>query len=303
MSVFSELVSRKPGDDSRVEQKQDKEPLVKVNTPETPDPWISRAEEFSAASVPRPAQVAVPTLRLNLDRLARLGMVSPGLENSRIVEEYRYIKRPLLNSAFERNDEVALSNVVSVTSSHPAEGKTFNAINLALSIAMERDRQVLLIDGDIERGGLSRTLGVAKRPGLSDLLLSDDKTAAGVMFKVDGVERLRVLPAGPLRQDAAELLASQRMAALIEETANRYPDRMIIVDSPPLLASSSAKVLAEHAGQVIVIVAAGETTTSSLDEAMNLLPEDKPVKLILNKARKTSSNDEYRYGYYNGEEG
>ncbi len=251
--------------------------------------------------VERPRPIAVPTLRLNLERLARLGMVTPGLENSRVVEEYRYIKRSLLGATFGASKEVANSNVIVVTSSHPGEGKTFNAINLALSVAMERDHHVLLIDGDIERAGLSRTLGVARRSGLSNYLLDDRVTLVNTMFKVDGVERLRVLPSGPLRHDASELLASGRMRAFVDEVSARYPDRLVIIDSPPLLASSSARVLAELAGQVIIIVAANETSMSALDESLEHVPEEKPVRLILNKTTLSEKHDEYRYGYYRKE--
>jgi len=295
MNVFAELLAQKP--QKKAQKKPASRPLAEPREPVAPAP-----QGEPGGRVERPRPIAVPTLRLNLERLARLGMVTPGLENSRVVEEYRYIKRSLLGATFGAHNEAANSNVIVVTSSHSGEGKTFNAINLALSVAMERDHHVLLIDGDIERAGLSRTLGVARRPGLSNYLLDDRVTLVNTMFKVDGVERLRVLPSGPLRHDASELLASGRMKAFVDEVSARYPDRLVIIDSPPLLASSSARVLAELAGQVIIIVAANETSMNALDESLKNVPEEKPVRLILNKTTISEKHDEYRYGYYRKEQ-
>jgi exopolysaccharide/PEP-CTERM locus tyrosine autokinase len=298
MSVFSELLKGSSSTDTVQPRTvvQKKKPLAQVQHEEPAVDWEETARNYHEPE--RPPVISVPTLRLNLERLARLGMVTPGLENTRVVEEYRYIKRPLLVSAFESAQGMKNPNVLVVTSSHPGEGKTFNSINLALSIAMERDHRVLLIDGDIERAGLSKTLGVYKRPGLTNYLLNEDTSLMNTMFKVSGVERLRVLPSGPVRQDAAELLASVRMKEFINEVSTRYADRMVIIDSPPLLASSSAKVLAELSGQVIIIVAADETSMSSLDESIKNVSEDKPVRLILNKTSASRKHDEYQYGYF-----
>ena len=305
MSVFSELLAQKPEEIEQIEQKKSaSRPLAKPREAVASFPRGNMDDSMMKRPAPvmeRPKPIVVPTLRLNLERLARLGMVTPDLKNSRVVEEYRYIKRSLLGATFGAQDGVANSNVIVVTSSHPGEGKTFNAINLALSMAMERDHHVLLIDGDIERAGLSRTLGVARRPGLSNYLLDDRVTPADTIFKVDGVERLRVLPSGPLRHDASELLASSRMKVFVDEMAMRYPDRLVIIDSPPLLASSSARVLAELAGQVIIIVAAEETSMNALDESLKNVPENKPVRLILNKMAVSEKEGEYRYGYFRKE--
>ncbi len=289
MNVFSELIAQQPGKPAPAQSDAGNSIRGRRGI---------RSAQAVRTQVATPQPISVPTLRLNLERLARLGMVTPGLENARVVEEYRYIKRALLSSVFGGRAEVTHPNVIVVTSSLPGEGKTFNAINLALSVSMERDHHVLLVDADIERAGLSRTLGVSKRRGLSNYLLDDRASLMDTMFKVDGVDRLRVLPAGPLRHDAAELLASSRMKAFIDETASRYPDRLVIIDSSPLLASSAARVLAELAGQVIVIVAADETSMSSVDESLKNIPEEKPVRLILNKTRKSDRHNEYRYGYY-----
>ncbi len=297
MNVFSELLAQKAATTAKTAAVSQPKPekLATIRQPAGP---VAMKSAGPTDTIQRPKPIAVPTLRLNLERLARLGMVTPGLENTRVVEEYRYIKRSLLAATFDRRSDVAHPNVVVITSSLPGEGKTFNAINLALSVAMERDHHVLLVDGDIERAGLSRTFGVSKRAGLSNFLLDDRVTVANTMFKVDGVERLRVLPSGPLRHDAAELLASSRMRAFVEETASRYPDRLVIIDSSPLLASSAAKVLTELAGQVIVIVAANETSMTSLEESLTNIPEEKPVRLILNKTKASDKDNEYRYGYY-----
>ncbi len=238
------------------------------------------------------------TVQLNLERLANLGMVTPDYTNDRIIEEYRYIKRPILTSAFDFSDTDPRANVLIVTSSLPGEGKTFNSINLAMSVAMEKNRRVLLVDGDLERAGLSRTLGISSRQGLGDFLARQGAVIDDWIIRVAGVERLSILPAGPTRRDAVELLSSDRMSKLIDELAVRYPDRLIIIDTPPLLSSASAGILSELAGQVILVVAAEETSGLSLEEALTKLPKDKSVRLILNKYQPDPGQDPYMYGYY-----
>ncbi len=136
-----------------------------------------------------------------------------------------------------------------VTSALPGEGKTFTAVNLAISMAMEFDNTVLLVDGDVAHPSLPDVLGLPTSPGLLDLLIRDDLDVADALVQTN-IEKLTMLPAGSRHRRATELLASEKMAILLRELASRYPDRIIIFDSPPLLATTEARVLATHMGQI-----------------------------------------------------
>src|SRR3569832_1438359 len=192
--------------------------------------------------------------RINLDfeRLAAAGMVTPDGERSQMAEEFRHIKRPLLLNAFgEGAMPKPNRNLLMVTSARPNEGKTFTAINLALSIALKRDRTVLLVDADVARPSVARVLDFPGTAGLVDFLADRDRRLSDVMLQ-PSLPKLRILNAGRRPAHSNELLASARMQQLAQELADRYPDRVVVFDSPPLLATSEAAVLAGVMGQVVM---------------------------------------------------
>jgi len=238
---------------------------------------------------------------IDLDYLQKIGMVTPNLGNNQIIEEYRYIKRPLLATAFKGDKDANPSgnnNVIVVTSTLPGEGKTFTSLNLAMSVAMEKDKTVLLVDADLEQTGLTQLLDLSRRIGLSHYLMDPSLELGQLLLKSENVPKLTLLPSGAARRDSAEILGSKKMDRLIEELSWRYSDRIIIVDAPPLLASSSASILAQLAGQTIMVVASGQTSTGSLDEALTKLDGDQNVRLILNKAQYSWKSGHYAYGDY-----
>jgi len=238
---------------------------------------------------------------IDLNRLEDMGMLVPANGRSMIAEEYRAIKAPILANAFDekaRSDEN--SNVVMVTSALPGEGKSFTSICLAMSIAMELERTVLLVDADLSRSSVTKYLGIDVVVGLVDYLLEPEKKLEEVLIKTN-VSNLTILPSGRPHQHATELLASDTMKQLTQELADRYPDRVIVIDTPPLLVTSESKVLAGLAGQILVVVEAFKTAQSTLDDALGLLDENMNVGLILNKNRTTNSGGYYGgygYGYY-----
>jgi protein-tyrosine kinase len=257
-------------------------------------PHAARREPAQPASV-RPAHVSQrPRLELNLAQLAAAGFVTPDLPRSRTADEYRIIKRPLVANASNPPVPVKNGNLVMVTSSVPAEGKTFTAINLAMSIAMEMDRTVLLVDADVARPSLPRTLGVAQTPGLLDVL-ENKATLSDTIYRTN-VERLTFLSAGTPHARAAELLARDAMTALLEELRTRYSDRIIIFDSPPLLVTTEARALAAHMGQIVFIVHAETTLQNHVTQALATI-ETCPVKLMVLNGAKTSEQGAYGYGY------
>lgn len=238
-----------------------------------------------------------PMVHFDRDRFREEGFLSSEQYERVKAEEYRRIKRPLLAHAFGVGaTKVEDGNLVLVTSALSGEGKTHTCINLALSLATEKDRTVLLIDGDVPKPHISRLFGVADQPGLMDAI-ADDATALHELLIRTDIDSLSVLPAGTWNPHATELLASERMLKLCRELSTRYPDRIIILDSPPLLAASEAQAIAAAAGQVVLVIAEGLTPRESVREALELVDEGKPVNAVLNKSRRPSGSAYYGSGY------
>lgn len=240
----------------------------------------------------------IKRVEINLDRLAANNMVTSDGGRNPVAEEFRAIKRPLIDNAFSKDGRpVNRNNLIMVTSALPGEGKTFSAINLAISIAMELDHTVLLVDADVARPSVLRTLGLKSEAGLMDLLLDTSLDMGDVLLKTN-IDTLTILPAGKNHRHATELLASQTMSSLLDEIASRYPDRIVIFDSPPLLLTSEARVLASQMGQIVVVVEAETTTIHAVKSALSQLEACSNVNLVYNKARDFPGQENYGY-YYN----
>jgi exopolysaccharide/PEP-CTERM locus tyrosine autokinase len=236
-------------------------------------------------------------LMLDLAKLEKMGFLTPESGRSQLAEEMRHIKLPLLLNAFVDQSDFSKNNLnlIMVTSSRPGEGKTYTSLNLAMSIAKERDKTVLLVDADVAKPGVTRVLGMESAKGLVDYLLDDGLDIPDVMLKTN-VPNLRFIPAGRRHIHSTELLTSENMKQLIEELATRYPDRVVIFDSPPLLATSEASVVAELVGQIVMVVEAEQTSKEEVQEALSLIGENKVLGLVLNKSRGSFGTD--YYGYY-----
>jgi protein-tyrosine kinase len=236
------------------------------------------------------------TIELDLDRLAQNGYLVPGLERSQMEEQFRIVKRPLLkNAAGDSAAPIDRANLIMVTSALPGEGKTFTAINLAMSIAMELDHTVLLVDADVVRPSVLDRLGVRASKGLLDVLTNPEIDLSDVMLKTS-IPKLTILPAGTANSRTTELLASGAMENLLDELAQSYDDRIIIFDAPPLLPSTESRVLATHVGQVVVVVESDRTHRSSVTQAFAALEACPVVMSVLNKCRGKLANS--AYGYY-----
>ncbi|MCX7217599.1 MULTISPECIES: XrtA-associated tyrosine autokinase [Undibacterium] len=269
-------------------------------------PVVERKHEIRAekkAALEELGKTNTRKVEIDIEQLHRLGMVTPDGARTSIAEEFRLIKRPLIEKAFsQKGKPIHHGNLIMVASSLPGEGKTFCAVNLAISMAMELDHTVLLVDADVARPSVPRYLQIraeseASEIGLMDVLLDDNLDLADAMLKTN-IDKLTLLRAGRSHHRATELLASQSMIALLSEIADRYPDRLIIFDSPPLLLTSEARVLASQMGQIVLVVEAESTTQHAVKEVLHQLKACQNVNLIYNKA-KTLSNGDY-YGRYYG---
>jgi receptor protein-tyrosine kinase len=253
-----------------------------------PAETVARAQETPA--------LEAPTFSLNLHDLSAQGFLTPQNSSSLTAEEYRVIKRPLLRNAFngvrKRGDR---SHIAMVTSARPNDGKTFTALNLALSIASERDIQVLLVDADVRHQGLSKTLAMADKPGLMDVL-TDVAKSVDTVIHTTNIPRLSIIPAGQKTDHPTEIFASKRTATVMREMTERFADRFIIFDTAPVLAASDSAVLASYVGQAIMVVLANDTSKRAVIESLALLEACPSVSFVLNKMAMTPGFE--RFGSY-----
>jgi protein-tyrosine kinase len=255
-------------------------------------------------SPPRPGKTNTPgrtsskaarQFAVDRNRLRALSLITPDGERTPLAESFRRIKRQILANVAKPKPGAPPANLVLVTSALAGEGKTFCAINLAISLALERDRTVLLVDADVARPSISRVLGLRAEGGLMEVLLDRDVDFGDVLWKTD-IGGLTVLPAGTAHQHATELLASDAMAGLLRDMAERYHDRIVVFDSPPLLAASEAAALASHVGQVVLVVEANKTSEAALKQALGRIDTSRVTGLLLNKVQ--SAPLEYSYDAY-----
>ncbi|MFO7305179.1 MAG: XrtA-associated tyrosine autokinase [Gammaproteobacteria bacterium] len=243
-----------------------------------------------------PAAPTTPARVVHIDReaLRAARVLPPPQEERALAHEYRHIKRPLIARALGRMGGTPIPNghLIMVASALPGDGKTFTCINLAFSMALEKDLSVLLIDGDVAKPQISELLDLRSEPGLLDVLRDDSLDVESVILSTD-VPRLSVLPAGQQTDVATELLASARMEAVLRQITARDPNRIVLLDSPPLLATSESRVLASIAGQIVLVVRANQTPQQAVVDALDLIEEGKSIGLVLNQA-----TENVRKGYY-----
>ncbi len=264
----------------------------------TPTPELA-AQRIASRDDDAAAQSVKHIHDLNLRDLREKGFLTTPEDDphNRTAEEYRLIKRPLLMNAFNKGAApLEHGNLIMVTSALPGEGKTFNTLNLSLSMAGELDHTVLVVDSDVVKPSLTRLLGLQGRPGLIELLTDTSLDLADVIVTTN-IPKLRVIPAGRTHSHSTELLASDQMRRLLKELSSRYPDRIVMFDAPPLLATTQAQVLSDLTGQIILIVEAGRTPQKAVHEAISQLNADKAIGVILNKSSGTIGADYYG-GYY-----
>ncbi|GAA5135464.1 XrtA-associated tyrosine autokinase [Thalassotalea piscium] len=260
-----------------------------------------KAEAIQAKQV-TPEHVASTTaytndnvITIDKDDLEKRGYLVDNGSRKSIKDEFRQIKRKLLTNAFGAAAKTLKHpNLIMVSSSKPNEGKTFVSINLALSIALEQDKTVLLIDADVLRPSINRELGLDEMPGLIEYLLGENKDIGESIYN-SNIDKLKVIPAGKPHHLSNELLASDKMVALAEELAQRYPDRVVIFDCPPLIGVSETLVLSSFMGQAILVVEESKTQLADIQKATENLSEDLALGLVVNKAIRSHRD---MYGYY-----
>lgn len=265
-------------------------------TPSTPAAQTTTAPAAAAPENTSQGERRSREVTLDLLRMQRAGLLVPGQPRSQLEEEFRIIKRPLLeNVRHEGPMRPNRANLIMVTSAVAGEGKTQTSLNLAISIAMELDHTVLLVEADVLRPSALARVGVQASHGLLDLLETPQTQLPDVLLRTN-IPKLTLLPAGTASSRSTELLASDAMDNLLSELASKYPDRIIIFDTPPLLSTTESRVLASHMGQVVLVTEANKTPVSLVKQAYATV-ENHPVVLgLLNKYRGPKGST--AYGYY-----
>jgi len=257
--------------------------------------------DVGARDVPRARDWTGPVQTIDYEAMTEAGYLVPGAPVSGLGEEFRIIKRELLARirGTHQHEAVPNGNVILMTSTHPGDGKTYCAINLAVSLAAESDLEVLLVDADFAKSAIPSALGLSAGKGVMDVLADPSLAVEDLVIRTD-VPSLAVLPAGENSHNDAEYLASARMDALITALVSGRPNRVVIFDSPPLLAASAAAVLASHVGQTVLVVRADRTSETALRDAAGLLNGCAHIQLLLNGVKFSASGR--RFGTYYGKQ-
>lgn len=236
-------------------------------------------------------------LPLHLDKLDYPGLGVPEDQRRRHVQEYRTIKRALLDGI---DHAASASNLIMVTSALSGDGKTYTSFNLARSLALELDRRVILVDADVLRQGLSGALGLQDAPGLVDVLRDERLSIEDALFQSSD-QNLSVLPAGRFDDNANELLTSDRMARFAAQLAASSSRQITVFDSSPLLQTSEAGALAAFVGQIVLVVRAFVTGQDDVREALGRLDQTKRISAVFNAWAPSGPFDKH-YGTYYGAE-
>ncbi|MFM6830092.1 MAG: AAA family ATPase [Novosphingobium sp.] len=285
-----------------------------ADLPPAPQPVVAPVVKVAAVPVPQPKPAAqfettVPQgdpqpfrgVFHPIDRahLREQCLIEPESAVTGLLEEFRIVKRQLLRTAAESREGKGAPHGerILICSAHPGEGKTFCAVNLALSMAAEKDTEVLLVDADFAKPSVLSTLGLPGGPGLMDALADPTVAVEDCIIGTD-IAGLYVLPAGNATGSDTEYLASTRTDVVLARLTSHAPNRIVIFDSPPALAASPASVLARHVGQTVMVVRADVTGEAALRDAVHLLGACEDIKLLLNGTRFSTTGR--RFGTYYG---
>jgi len=271
---------------------------------------VRTASEFHAPHRLAPAPVVPvvteeaiplePARRVSIDRgvLRTMGLLAPEESERQVASQYQQVKRPLIASALGKTDpKIPNGHLIMLASALPGEGKTFTSINLALSMAREKDTEVLLVDADVAKPHVTKIFGLQSERGLLDLLVDGKLRPSSLILPTD-IRGLSLLPAGQHIDNATELLASERMLQVALELGSSSGRRIVLFDSPPLLLSTESRALIAAVGQVVLVVRAEVTAQQAVRDAIEAVGGAKPMSLILNQGSTAPAAGYYGYGSY-----
>jgi len=269
---------------NRIEKALEKAAQMRSDAPIAAVPEKQQSEE-----VPVIKRGESRTIHINTDNRLLATIADP---NSIISEQYRKLKTHLVRLT----NEDRFRNLLMVTSAIAGEGKSMTAANLAISMAQEYDLTVLLIDADLRRPSIHSYLGFEQTIGLSDCL-QDGTDITEAIIKTD-ISKLSVISAGREVAKPLELFASNKMKELMAEIKNRYNDRYVIIDTPPLLPFAETRSLAQVADGIVLVIHEGVTPQVSVLEAMEVLKGCKILGVVLNDSTAVNMESSHYGRYY-----
>ena len=261
----------------KIEEALEKAKKMRERKEETPSPEIPLSPTYTQTKV-------IPTDPLNLEK----NKIIAATKSKEAYEYYRFLKTQILHR-MEKNGW----NCLLITSALPGEGKTLTAINLGITLAREITKTVLLMEADLRNPSIAELLQISVQKGLANYLMEEDCPLSECLVN-PGFERLVILPAGKIVQDATEIMGSPKMQSLLQEVKNRYKDRYILIDSPPLLTFADALTLSPYVDAVLLVVEVYKTTIDQVKRALELL-ERPLLGIVLNKAAMPEKPGYYSY--------
>jgi exopolysaccharide/PEP-CTERM locus tyrosine autokinase len=222
------------------------------------------------------------------------GVVTILQPDSLAAEQYKNLRTHILRSKMTKGYRTFL-----ITSALPGEGKTITLVNLAVSIALGMDETVLLVDTDLRNPGIHRFMGLKTTQGLSDYLTCPGIELRELLLKTS-IDKLTILPAGPIPPNPVELINSRKMTELITEVKERYDDRIILFDSPPLTTLADARIIGFRVDAIILVVESRKTPREVVSKAISALADANIIGVVFNRADEPSPEYyyyDYRYSY------
>ena len=213
--------------------------------------------------------------------LLRQQRIIAAFDQGPFVEGYKLLRTQVLHRLRENR-----WNVLGVTSPNEREGKTLTAINLSVSLAMETNQTVLLIDADLRKPSVHRLFGIDRPKGLADVLL-DEEALENVLIH-PGIGRFVFLPGGRPIPRSAEALTSPRMASLVEDLKHRYQSRIVVFDLPPVLTSADVLAFGPFLDALLLVTGEGMTRRHDIEEVIVRLKGAVSILgTVLNQARRS----------------
>ncbi len=213
-----------------------------------------------------------------------------------VAEEYKLLRTHILHRT--KKDHL---NTIMFTGPRPNEGKSLTTINMAISIAKEMDKSVLLVDADLRNPSVHSYLGLPGKRGLVDFLKSGVPIPE-LLIHPEGIPRLVFLPAGKATTDAAELIKSPQMVDLVQELKHCYAERYVLFDLPPILNFADALAFAPLVDGIVLVVEAGRTAREDIEQCLNMLKDFNILGFVVNKVKRQASRDSYYYEYSEGDQ-
>ncbi len=247
--------------------------------------------------LPEDAASLAQRFPVDIEVLRAAGYLPEKSRDRQFADHYRRIKRPLIDKALSGDLGTGDPRIIMIASAVPGDGKTFTSINLALSMALERDISVLLVDSDVSKQHITEIFGLRGRMGLLDALVDDNLDVESLVVPTN-MRGLSILPAGRRVEGTAELLSSSRMRSIVTSLSGRSSRRILLLDSPPLLITNEGRAIVKIAGQVVLVVRAGGTPRHAVQAAIEMFDQKQAGGLILNQVKMGLTEGYYGYGAY-----